>query len=58
MLDDDYTTFENRFDNKGNYICRDVRIKDLDSYTFKKIASDIVSPEHGYTGYIVYRKQK
>ena len=32
--------------------------KDLDSYTFKKIASDIVSPEHGYTGYIVYRKQK
>ena len=32
--------------------------KDFDSYTFKKIASDIVSPEHGYTGYIVYRKQK
>jgi class 3 adenylate cyclase len=32
--------------------------KDLDSYTFKKISSDIVSPEHGYTGYIVYRKQK
>jgi len=32
--------------------------KDLDRYTFKKISSDIVSPEHGYTGYIVYRKQK
>ena len=32
--------------------------KDLDSYTFKKISSDIVSPEHGYIGYIVYRKQK
>ena len=32
--------------------------KDLERYTFKKISSDIVSPEHGYTGYIVYRKQK
>ena len=32
--------------------------KDLGSYTFKKISSDIVSPEHGYIGYIVYRKQK
>ena len=32
--------------------------KDLEKYTFKKISSDIVSPEHGYTGYIVYRKQK
>jgi class 3 adenylate cyclase len=32
--------------------------KDLEKYTFKKISSDVVSPEHGYTGYIVYRKQK
>jgi class 3 adenylate cyclase len=32
--------------------------KDLGNYTFKKISSDIVSPEHGYTGYLVYRKQK
>ena len=32
--------------------------KDLEKYTFKKISSDVVSPEHGYTGYLVYRKQK
>jgi class 3 adenylate cyclase len=32
--------------------------KTLDDYTFKKVASDIVSPEHGFVGYIVSRKQK
>lgn len=32
--------------------------KNLEDYVFKKIESDIVSPEHGYIGYIVSRKQK
>ena len=30
--------------------------KHLDNYIFKKVESSIVSPEHGYTGYIVSRK--
>jgi len=32
--------------------------KNLEDYVFKKVASEIVSPEHGFTGYIVSRKQK
>jgi len=32
--------------------------KTLEDFEFKKIASDIVSPEHGYAGYIVSRKPK
>ena len=32
--------------------------KNLDNYIFKKVESEIVSPEHGYVGYIVSRKQK
>lgn len=32
--------------------------KNLENYNFKKIESDIVSPEHGYVGYIVTRKIK
>ncbi len=32
--------------------------KNLAGFEFKKVASDIVSPEHGYVGYIVYRKEK
>ena len=30
--------------------------KNLDNYSFKKVSSDIVSPEHGFIGYIVSRK--
>ena len=33
-------------------------VKTLEDYTFEKIESKIVSPEHGYTGYIVSRKIK
>ncbi|WP_316506816.1 HAMP domain-containing protein [Nitrosopumilus sp.] len=33
-------------------------VKSLDGYFFKKIESEIVSPEHGYAGYIVSRAQK
>ena len=32
--------------------------KNLDNYVFKKVASEIVSPEHGYVGYIVSRKPR
>jgi class 3 adenylate cyclase len=32
--------------------------KNLDGYSFKKVESEIVSPEHGYSGYIVSRIQK
>jgi len=32
--------------------------KNLKEFEFKKVESDIVSPEHGYSGYIVSRKQK
>ena len=32
--------------------------KNLENYNFKKIESDIVSPEHGYIGYLVTRKFK
>jgi HAMP domain-containing protein len=32
--------------------------KALEGYDFKKVESDIVSPEHGYIGYIVSRKQR
>ena len=31
-------------------------VKNLDGYLFKKIKSEIVSPEHGYTGYVVSKK--
>ncbi len=31
-------------------------VKKLEEYLFKKIESDIVSPEYGYTGYIVSKK--
>jgi HAMP domain-containing protein len=31
-------------------------VKTFDDYIFKKIESEIVSPEHGYAGYIVSRK--
>ena len=30
--------------------------KNLENYNFKKIASEIVSPEHGFVGYVVTRK--
>lgn len=30
--------------------------KNLEGYSFKKVESDIVSPEHGFVGYIVSRK--
>jgi class 3 adenylate cyclase len=32
--------------------------KNLEGYSFKKVESEIVSPEHGYSGYIVSRIQK
>ena len=32
--------------------------KGFEDYVFKKVESEIVSPEHGFTGYIVSRKQK
>ena len=32
--------------------------KHLENYDFKKIESEIVSPEHGYVGYIVSRKSR
>jgi len=32
--------------------------KSLEDYTFKKVESEIVSPEHGFVGYIVSRKNK
>lgn len=32
--------------------------KNLEGFEFKKVESDIVSPEHGYVGYIVYRKKE
>lgn len=31
-------------------------VKEFEGYAFKKIESDIVSPEYGYTGYIVSKK--
>ena len=31
--------------------------KNLGGFKFKKVESDVVSPEHGYAGYIVYRDQ-
>ena len=33
-------------------------VKEFEDYSFKKIESDIVSPEHGYTGYIVSKNKK
>ena len=30
-------------------------IKDLEDYSFKKIESEMISPEHGYAGYVVSR---
>ncbi|MGB0856105.1 MAG: HAMP domain-containing protein [Nitrosopumilus sp.] len=33
-------------------------VKNLDRYFFKKIESEIISPEHGYAGYIVSKIQK
>ena len=33
-------------------------IKDLEKFVFKKIESDLVSPEHGFTGYIVSKVEK
>ena len=30
-------------------------IKDLDDYSFKKIESEMISPEHGYAGYVISR---
>ena len=32
--------------------------KEFEDYSFKKIESDIVSPEHGYTGFIVSKNKK
>lgn len=32
--------------------------KTFEDYVFKKVESEVVSPEHGYIGYIVSRKQK
>jgi len=32
--------------------------KQLDEYTFKKIESEIVSPEHGFVGYVVSRNPR
>ena len=31
-------------------------VKEFEKYSFKKIESDIVSPEYGYTGYIVSKR--
>ena len=31
-------------------------VKTLEDFVFKKVESDVVSPEHGYAGYIVYRR--
>ena len=33
-------------------------VKEFEEYSFKKIESDIVSPEHGYTGFIVSKNKK
>jgi len=33
-------------------------VKTLKDFVFKKVESDVVSPEHGFTGYIVYRKHE
>ena len=33
-------------------------VKSLDEFSFKKIESEIVSPEHGYTGYVVSKSKK
>ena len=33
-------------------------VKEFEGYSFKKIESDIVSPEHGYTGFIVSKNKK
>ena len=33
-------------------------VKQLDEYTFKKIESEIVSPEHGFVGYVVSRNPR
>ena len=33
-------------------------IKDLKKFVFKRIESEIVSPEHGYAGYVVSRAKK
>jgi class 3 adenylate cyclase len=33
-------------------------VKTLKDFVFKKVESDVVSPEHGFAGYIVYRKQE
>ena len=33
-------------------------VKEFEDYSFKKIESDIVSPEHGYTGFIVSKNKK
>ena len=33
-------------------------VKNLEGYLFKKIESEIVSPEHGYAGYVVSKVQK
>ena len=32
-------------------------VKSLEEFSFKKIESEIVSPEHGYTGYVVSKKK-
>lgn len=32
--------------------------KNLENYNFKRVESDIISPEHGYIGYLVTRKLK
>ncbi len=32
--------------------------KNLENYNFKRIENDIISPEHGYVGYLVTRKLK
>ena len=32
-------------------------VKTLEEFSFKKIESEIVSPEHGYTGYVVSKKK-
>ena len=33
-------------------------VKSLEEFSFKKIESEIVSPEHGYTGYVVSKRKK
>ena len=33
-------------------------VKEFEGYSFKKIESEIVSPEHGYTGFIVSKNKK